>query len=170
MGCMCVIQSYINYCDTVSPSNCFSIVLDPRISYNHLVEDYLGDSILSNHLELSKEKLSIYFDEHYVIAEMPTSPEPSSSCTTPLVEGSPQKSFTARYRRKKKVSTSELEVFFNLLAENFDTCNPIHWWVGRHSQFPRLFLLVQDILCILGESFNNCSSVTASAHSTVPII
>ena len=47
---------------------------------------------------------------------------------------------------------NELEEYFNLPPEDFETCNPIHWWMGRHAQFPNLFWFAQDILCIPGAS------------------
>jgi hypothetical protein len=45
----------------------------------------------------------------------------------------------------------ELEKFYKLPQEDFDTCDPIQWWSGHHSQFPNLSHLAQDILVIPGE-------------------
>ena len=68
-------------------------MLDPRISYEGLKQDYGDDLMLSNHLEDSKTQLFSYFDEHY-----PT-PTPSLPTSAPVqalpMDGSPQKSFTA---------------------------------------------------------------------------
>jgi hypothetical protein len=133
-------------------------VLDPRISYEGLKIDYGDDLILSNHLEDSKTSLFEYFNENYatITTHSPTpSTPPSTPVQAPPADGSPQKSFTARYRRKEKYSTNELEEYFKLPAEDFETCNPIQWWVGRRGQFPRLFQLARDILCIPGEYFGN---------------
>jgi hypothetical protein len=125
------------------------LVLDPRISYEGLKADYADDPRISEHLEQSKANLFNYFDKHYANANMPMKlSAPSASVTTPLIEGSPQKSFTARYRRKEKGSTNELKDYFKLPAEDFDACNPIHWWMGRRSQFPGIFQLARDIICI----------------------
>jgi len=126
-------------------------VLDPRISYEGLKEEYSDDPTLSNHLDESKMNLFSYFEENYATphSATPSSPPPTVVQALPM-DGSPQKSFTARYRRKEKYSTNELEEYFKLPAEDFDTCNPIQWWVGRRSQFPRLFRLACDILCIPG--------------------
>jgi hypothetical protein len=127
-------------------------VLDPRISYEGLKADYNDDPTLSDHLEHSKMNLFTYFDRNYAKMDDHTSPVPTSSVPTlPPLAGSPQKSFTARYRRKGKSATNELEEYFKLPVEDFDTCNPIHWWVGRRAQFPNLFCLARDILCIPGE-------------------
>ena len=37
-----------------------------------------------------------------------------------------------------------------------DTCDPLQWWAGRHSQFPNLSRFARDILSIPGE-FTNVS-------------
>ena len=75
----------------------------------------------------------------------------SAKTTTSLL--SPQKNFTLRFQRKTNVDLNELDEFFKLQAEDFDTCNPIQWWMGRRSQFPNLFWLARDILCIPGLSY-----------------
>ena len=126
-------------------------MLDPRISYEGLKEEYSDDPTLSNHLDESKMNLFSYFEENYTTphSATPSSPPPTVVQALPM-DGSPQKSFTARYRQKEKYSTNELEEYFKLPAEDFDTCNPIQWWVGRRSQFPCLFRLACDILCIPG--------------------
>jgi len=47
---------------------------------------------------------------------------------------------------------NELDKYFKLLPEDFETCNPIHWWMGQCAQFPNFFWLAHDILCIPGVS------------------
>ena len=133
-------------------------VLDPRISYKGMKADYADDSILSNHLEQSRSDLVDYFNANYsntipVPSSSPSAPPVyvQSADSAPMTHGSPQKSFTARYCRKEKASINELEEYFKLPAEDFDTCNLIHWWVGRRAQFPNLFCMACDILCIPGE-------------------
>jgi hAT family C-terminal dimerisation region len=149
MGCV-----YVDSCQTDSFFSDFFLlpVLDPRISYEGMKVDYTDDPMLSDHLEESKLNLFDYFNANYAN----TIPAPSSSPSThvqpaPMVAGSPQKSFTARYRRKEKTSINELEEYFKLPTEDFDACNPIHWWIGRRAQFPNLFCMARDILCIPGE-------------------
>lgn len=112
--------------------------------------DYGDNQTLSNHLEESRTNLFTYFDENYTLHNPTPSLPPSTPVQAPPIDGSPQKSFTARYRRKMNYSTNELEEYFKLPAEDFQSCNPIQWWVGRRSQFPCLFQLVRDILCIPG--------------------
>jgi hAT family C-terminal dimerisation region len=135
-----------------SISNRVIQVLDPWISYEGMKIDFTDDSMLSEHLERSKSNLFIYFHDHYAPISTPPSIASLSAQTLPIM-GSPQHSFTARYRRKEKASINELEEYFKLPAEDFDTCNPIQWWMGRRAQFPNLFRLARDILCIPGELF-----------------
>jgi hAT family C-terminal dimerisation region len=113
--------------------------------------DYADDPTLSDHLEESKTKLIDYFNENYANATVlaPSSAPPVYVQSAPTV-GSPQKSFTARYRRKEKTYINELEEYFKLPAEDFDSCNPIRWWIGRQAHFPNLYCLARDILCIPG--------------------
>src|SRR5882757_9137025 len=139
---------YVRFYHNHLLSNRQFVVLDPRISYEGLKTDYGEDPTLSDHVKRSRASLIDYFDENYASAT-PSLP-PSTPVQAPPMDGSPQKSFTARYRQKEKYSTNELEEYFKLPAEDFDNCNPIQWWVGRRSQFPRLFRLACDVLCIPG--------------------
>jgi hypothetical protein len=42
----------------------------------------------------------------------------------------------------------ELEEYFKLPRKDFDTCQPLQWWVGRQSQFPSLHCLACDVFSI----------------------
>lgn len=130
-------------------------MLDPRISYEGLRIDYGSNLTLSSHLEESKDNLLDYFNDNYANLNCLTPPSlpPFTSVEALPMDGSPQKSFTARYHRKEKCYTNELEEYFKLPVEDFEACNPICWWVGQHSQFPCLFRLARDILCIPGKYF-----------------
>jgi hypothetical protein len=103
-------------------------VLDPQISYDGLKADYTDDFMLSDHLEQSKAALFNYFNENYASANTLMSFTQSMLVpTTSPIDGSPQKSFTARYHRKEKNPYNELKEHFKLPAEDFDACNPIYW-------------------------------------------
>ena len=118
--------------------------------------DYEGDDSLATYLESSKMNLYTYYERHYKYKH------PAPSQVTCSVSGqsvdisapgpihSPQKNFTSRFQRKAKVAINELDEIFKLPQEDFKTCSPIHWWLGRHAQFPNLFWLARDILCIPG--------------------
>jgi len=138
-------------------SHWWQLVLNPCISYEGLKLDYGDDLTLSSHLEDSKINLFKYFDKNYATLPTPMPLLPSTPVRAPM-DGSPQKSFTAQYHWKEKHSTNELEEYFKLPAEDFKTCDPIQWWVGQQSQFPHLFQLARDILCIPGKYFNNFNS------------
>ena len=129
-------------------------MLNPQISYEGLKNDYSNDPILLELLEQFKPNIFDYFHNNYghtSVLTLPSLPSPSIQMSPTL--GSLQKSFTARYCRKDKAAINELDEYFKLPAEDFDACNPIHWWMGRKAQFPNLFCLPRDILCIPDESF-----------------
>ena len=135
-------------------------MLDPRISYDGMRADYTNDDTLAEYLENSKSTLFDYFHKYYMNKATPgTSPSstpspllvPSPSQSTSSTLGSSKKSFTARYRRKDKPAVNELEEYFKLPLEDFDACDPIRWWVSWRAQFPNLYCLACDILCIPGE-------------------
>jgi hypothetical protein len=75
------------------------------------------------------------------------------STIAPVVQnGSPQKvDFTARYKRTLHRVVDELEDYFKLQQEDFDTCQPLDWWWRRRAQFPNLYRLAHDVLAIPGE-------------------
>lgn len=138
-------------------------VLDPRISYDALQEDFADDSSLLAQLESSKLNLRLHFDTNYNLPQTssnssrlsstPTSSllsvtsEPTS--TTSNSNGSPQKNYTARYRRKR-ATVDELTEFWNMPQEDFESCNPVQWWHQRRAQFPNLYRLACNIFSIPG--------------------
>ena len=144
-------------------------MLDSSISYEGLKIDYDDDMILSDHLEDSKTNLFKYFDNHYAMH----TPTPLTSPSTPVqaqpVNGSSQKLFTAWYLQKEKYSTNELEEYFKLPAEDFNSCNPIQWWVGRQGQFPCLFQLACNIHCIPDKYFGKFNSYNSNLSLSLVI-
>jgi hAT family C-terminal dimerisation region len=118
--------------------------------------DYADDDLLAEYLESSKKDLYEYYETHYADNHSTHSdpiPRPladASLARAPPRSESPQKNFTSRFRRKTKAAINELDEFFKLPQEDFEACNPIHWWMGRRAQFPNLFWLARDILSIPG--------------------
>ena len=131
------------------------IVLDPHISYEGMKLSYVGEESLAAYLESSKKNLheyhkTCYTDKHTMPLQVTDSmPGASANASAPC---SPQKKifFTSCFQWKAKVAINELDEFFKLPQEDFKTCDPIYWWFGRCAQFPNLFWLAQDILCIPG--------------------
>ena len=134
-------------------------MLDPRISYDGIRADYTNDDTLAEHLKNSKSALFNYFYQYYMNKATPGT-SPSSTPAPPLIPSPSQsmsstleflkKFFTARYRQKDKPAVNELEEYFKLPPEDFDACDPIWWWVSWRAQFPNLYHLACDILCIPG--------------------
>jgi hypothetical protein len=60
--------------------------------------------------------------------------------------------FTLRYKKRDSISCDELDEYFKLPHEDFDTCRPLKWWVGRQAQFPNLYCLARDLFTIPGTS------------------
>ena len=126
------------------------VVLDPQISYSGLLADCGDDLSIKSHLELVKGQLVQHYREQYLHDAPPPTQQrpvfgPSMSST------SPQKfNFTARYRQRPRATVNELEEFFSLPQEDFETCDPLQWWAGHRSQFPNLSRFARDILSIPG--------------------
>ncbi|KAF8172192.1 hypothetical protein K438DRAFT_1981638 [Mycena galopus ATCC 62051] len=127
----------------------WATLLDPRISYDSLREDYADDDVLLSHLEYSKLDSQTHHDIHYApraaILSSPTPPAPDG--------GSPQKfNSTNRYtKRGGGTSTSdELAEYFRITSvpEPFDRVDPLQWRYSRRRQFPHLYRLVHNIVRI----------------------
>ena len=135
---------------------CFP-VLDPWISYEGMKLNYENDLQLAEYLQFSKKDLHTYYESHY--ANQHSAPSQMIDLTSQTVVSSaiatsshsPQKNFTSHFHRKTKAVVDELEEYFKLPAEDFESCNPIHWWMGRRAQFQNLFWLTRDLLCIPGK-------------------
>lgn len=96
-----------------------------------------------------KERLHAHFRTKY--DRLPQAPA-ALVASTSAMNGSPQKvDFTSRYRNLPKAFTDEVQEYFKLPRENFDTCDPLQWWAGRCSPFPNLSRFARDILSIPGE-------------------
>ena len=128
------------------------LVLDPRISYEGVKEGYEDDEDLLTYLEDSCSHLDQFFKQNYVKAKHGTtlSATGSMSSVGPAV-GSPKKvNFTARYQKKDRLQVDKLKEYFKLPCEDFDSCDPLKWWLGHCAQFPNLYRLVCDIFLIPG--------------------
>jgi hypothetical protein len=131
----------------------FLVVLDPRIFYSGLLADCGDDLSIKSHLELVKGQLVQCYREQYLHnAPPPTQQQPVVLPSTSST--SPQKvNFTARYKQRPRETVNELEEFFSLPQQDFETCDPLQWWAGRHSQFLNLSRFARDILSMSGMCF-----------------
>ena len=127
------------------------LVLDPRMSYSALKDEFENDIELSSHLEMSKDDLHAHYKDHYAPQASTPSSQPSSQPSISAASNaSPQKNFISRFNRKPRTSTDELLEFWSLPQEDIERCDPLHWWYGRRTQFPNLYRLVRDIFSIPG--------------------
>jgi hypothetical protein len=129
--------------------------LDPRISYEGLKEDYSDDIDLLSSLDISKTMLQDHFRQQYTsnLARLDTLatslniPGPAASLSSQSTE---KVDFMARYKAKNWAVADELEEYFKLPREDFETCDPLKWWAGRRAQFPKLYHLARDMFSIPG--------------------
>ena len=127
----------------------YPLVLDPRISYEGAQQDYANNPELLAYLDSAKSSLHT----HYILCYAKCTPHslddvPDTTHTTSsTMDGV---NFTSRYKKKDQLSRDELEEYFKLPREDFDTCKPLQWWVRRRAQFPALYCLARDLLTIPG--------------------
>jgi hypothetical protein len=134
----------------VNTNNWTLLVLDPRISYEGARQDYADDLDLLPYLEYAKSNLHDFYISDYAGHAHPVS-ESTSSPVYSTADNSPSKvNFTLRYKKKDHFFRDELEEYFKLPREDFDTCKPLEWWVGRRAQFPNLYCLARDLFSIPG--------------------
>jgi hypothetical protein len=104
---------------------------------------------MQSHLDNAKDQLRQYYQDNYLAKSASVAPQPA---VVETFSGSPQKvNFTARYKKRPNTLKDEIDEYYRLPLEDFDTCDPIQWWAGRHSQFPNLSCLARDILAIPGK-------------------
>lgn len=114
-------------------------------------EDYADDPALLEYLEEAKTELRVFYDSNY--ANIPSVSKPNHTESPVPSQRQPTKAvnFTARYQRKQRLTVDELDVYLNIQREDYSTCEPLKWWVGRQAQFPNLWRLVRDIFSIPGK-------------------
>jgi hAT family C-terminal dimerisation region len=133
-----------------------------------LKDEYQDDPDLSIHLETAKVDLRRYFNEIYLFKPSELSESHhiplSSSATFSSISSSsqatasitasesPKKNFTPRFQCKR-AARDELLEFWNLQQEDFETCDPLQWWLGRRAQFPNLYRLSRDIFPLPGKFY-----------------
>ena len=124
------------------------VVLDLWISYSGLLADCGDDLEACSHLEATKTHLHDHFHAKY--NQTPSVPIDSIALTS-TTNASPLKvDFTSHYQNLPQAFMDEVQEYFKLPHENFDTCDPLRWWAGCCSQFPNLSWFARDVLLIPG--------------------
>lgn len=126
------------------------LVLDPRIGYKGVVADYEDDPTLKVYLEKCKQDLETHFNEEYKHQTSVPSRE-GSSASILSTNSTAKYDFTSRYKQRERPPIDELQEFWKLEPEDFDTCDPIDWWFNHRLQFPHLYQLALDVLSIPGQ-------------------
>jgi hypothetical protein len=144
----------------------FITVLDPRIMYEGLKSDCTDDLSLLSHLDDSRSKLKLFYEQNYSRRLQSASLRPSQSSSSVSSRNSsvgslsPEKvNFTSRYQMRDRVMVDEFDEYSKLPREDFECCKPLQWWLGRRSQFPNLYRLVCDVFSIPGRTSVPCKDV-----------
>jgi hypothetical protein len=140
---------------TAAPQFNLFAVLDPHISYEGLLSNCADNLTMQCHVECVRDQLCQYYLDNYAKKESVPVIQPTITETS---SGSPQK-VNSQYKKHPSAMKDKLEEFYKLPQEDFDTCDPIQWWAGHHSQFLNLSHLAWDILVIPGKfiSSSKCS-------------
>jgi len=121
------------------------VVLDPRITYEGLKLNFSNDPILLVDLEKSKSLLCEFYKNNYA-----ASPAPSEDINNVHPKSSHTSNFTAYYKSIIPDVIDELEEYFKIKCKDFKKCNPLRWWRTQQEDWPNLYCLACDILCIPG--------------------
>jgi hypothetical protein len=125
--------------------------------YSGLKDDYKDDLTLSSYLDGAKDGLATHFHQFYANRTQSSKLSPSNNNPTGSTSTTTTKfDFTARYSKKERQTLDELEEYLKLYPEDFESCCPFKWWLGRKAQFPNLYRLATDILSIPGKIYISC--------------
>ena len=122
-----------------------SAVLDPRITYEGLKLDFANDPGLLADLKRSKELLEEFYDNNYAMSPVRSENFDDSHPIDPHMSD-----FTSRYSSINAEVVNKLEEYFKTKLKDFKKCNPLRWRRSQHEDWPNLYHLACDILCIPG--------------------
>ncbi|KIJ27296.1 hypothetical protein M422DRAFT_271550 [Sphaerobolus stellatus SS14] len=149
----CKLSDYFHKFDQ-SPYPIWASLLDPRIGYKGLVDDHTEEPDLLAYVDARKQELELYYQEKYAGKAVPPLPTASPFPSASRAPASPEKvNFTARYSQRQPLCPrNELEDFFRMTPELWESCDPVQWWGARKLQFPNLSRLARDLLSIPGSA------------------
>jgi hypothetical protein len=107
--------------------------------------DFANDPILLADLEKSKSLLCKFFNENYV-----ASPTLSKDINNVRPKTFHTSDFTACYESIVPDVINELEEYFKIKCKDFKKCDLLRWWRSQQEDWPNLYHLACDILCIPG--------------------
>ena len=74
--------------------------------------------------------LHTHYIQHYSSCADSLSQSTGNPVQSPSDESPSKVNFTSRYKKKGTLFRDELEEYFKLPHEDFDSCKPLEWWVG----------------------------------------
>ena len=113
--------------------------------YEGLKLDFANDPGLLADLERSKELLEEFYDNNYA-----TSPVHSENFDDSYPIDPHILDFTSHYSSIDAEVVNELEEYFKTKHKDFKKCNPLRWQRSQCKDWPNLYHLACDILCIPG--------------------
>jgi len=95
--------------------------------------DFASEPELLAHLEAAKMQLEDFYEKNYVQQPQPLAAHPRTTTQARSdMFASPQKvDFTLHYQKKDRLIVNEMKEYFKLTSEDFNTCEPLKWWLGR---------------------------------------
>ena len=122
-----------------------SAVLDPRITYEGLKLDFANNPGLLADLERSKKLLEEFYNSNYAASPVRCDDFDDSHPIDPHMSD-----FTSHYSSINAEVVNGLEEYFKIKRKDFKKCNPFRWWRSQQENWPNLYRLACDILCIPG--------------------
>jgi hAT family protein len=133
-------------CPTYTPA-----VLDPRITYEGLKLNFTNDPGLLADPKRSKDRLQEYYEDNY--ATFPMHYEDISDDSHIMVFH--MSDFMSHYSSINPKVVDKLDEYFKIKHKDFKKCDPLRWWRSQQEDWPNLYHLACDVLCIPGLWFFN---------------
>jgi len=112
--------------------------------YKGLRLDFANNPSLLTDLERSKDLLQEYYDDNYAATPMHYKDADNSMMYSQTLD------FTSCYSSIDPEVVDELDKYFKIKHKDFKKCNPLKWWKSQWEDWPKLYCLACDVLCIPG--------------------
>ena len=113
--------------------------------YEGLKLNFANDPGLLADLKRSKELLKEFYNNNYAASPVHCNNFDDSHLIDPHMSD-----FTSCYSSIDAEVVHSLEEYFKIKHKDFKKCNPFRWWRSQWKDWPNLYHLTCDILCIPG--------------------